>query len=242
MSAAAPAPASAAPASAPVTAAAIVAAAAATGPIITIQLLTGDQIKMEFPPKCSYLFLYQRIWNQIPEEFHVCGGLDAMMLLLDGELVPLNATEVTFSRKVYHLLMDPTQYMVSLFAAAAYATDLAASTQNSWDNAYRVLNVVVHSRTSKSDKFAEKHVCRILYNDSTGAYHPFEEMAYEWSYNQYDHEVLNVWIPPDRKPMTAKDIIAHVMDRVESVVQPSLAGKRRIRKLLENAITSQSKQ
>lgn len=79
---------------------------------ITIQLLSGDLVEVEVYPNDSYLLLYLRVFNQLPEELRVPGGLDAMILLLNEELVPLCHLVAEISKEIYYLFIDTMSYKV----------------------------------------------------------------------------------------------------------------------------------
>lgn len=100
---------------------------------ITIQLLTGDYIQVEVHPTDSYLRLYLRVLNQLPEDLRVPGGLDSMILLLNGELVPSSNLVAEISKEIYYLFIDTTSYKVS------------TNWPNIWED---IWEIVVHSHFS----------------------------------------------------------------------------------------------
>ncbi len=218
--------------SSPVSAAAPASAAApVSAASITVQLLTGDRLEVEVSPQESYRRLYDRVWDQLPEDLR-CGERCGMNLLLDGELVPISHEPAIISQEIYHLLMDPIRYDITIHEGASYAVD----NNHLQGEVYHVWGVVVHVLDVEPSRW---EMGTILYAENTGRYHPLEENRHEWVYQpRYDRYMLNVWIEHDKEQMSATSIVEHLMGQVEEALHPSLAGKRHIQELLEaNIIT-----
>ena len=212
--------------------------AAATPSSITVQLLTGEQREVELPPQPSYAHLYLHVWNQLPEEIRTAGGVNQMNLLLEGELVPMEyGVPAVLSTEVYHVLMDTVRYEVSLMNETSYAIDH----NHPQETTYRVWDMVVESSDRVSDT-SQRFIGTILYDKDTGRYHTMEDIAHEWTRTRYDTPVLHVWIEPDRETITAVDAVAYLMDCVERLLSPSLAGKRRIQEMLESELTTKEEE
>jgi hypothetical protein len=214
-------------------AAAKAARAAAAPRSITVQLLTGDRIEVEVDPEDRYMGLHLSVWKELPEEYHVSGGIDAMMLLLDGEVIPMDHTHATFSREVYHLLMDPVHYKLQPIDNAGWARDLNHPQRKT----YHVLDVVVHSRESKTDSFVDYPIQTILYDEAAGRYYALNDIAHERYTTHNGDDGIVVWIEPDNEAVSAETIVGQIMDLVEGLLQPSVAGKRYIQAELEAELT-----
>jgi hypothetical protein len=199
-------------------------------------------MEVEIHLQDSYRRLYEKIWEQLPEEIRP-KETSQMNLMLEGELVPMSYSVAEISQEVYYLLMDTMRYKVEL---ELYAEDVVdeefyerqMEVRKEYSSFRVCLTIYNTTEEKRMITITMKYVDMILYDKTCQSYYSLNMTEHVWLEELHRENELTIQMEEGRVPLSSEGILTCLMDTIREKHEPSLAGLRHIQEQLEAELTT----